>query len=147
MRPLALLAVGLFAASLLAEDKKPKVEEAIIGKWQMEKLDTGDPDAKPFPAEILATMSFTFKKGGKVVSPGPGGDEQEGEYKLDTAAKLKTIDLFKTGEKAAPGVFELDGDKLTICLNPSGSKRPSEIKADGKGVFVMVLKRVNDGGK
>jgi uncharacterized protein (TIGR03067 family) len=147
MRLLTLLAIGLFAGSLLAEDKKPKVEEAILGKWQMEKIDVGNPEAKLPPAEKLAKMSITFKKDGKLVSVlSPDGSETEGDYKLDATAKLNAIDITKTGEKTAnPGVFELDGDKLTICLNQTSSTRPSEIKADGKGVFVMVLKRVKDG--
>lgn len=148
MRLLALLAVGLLAGSLLADDKKPKDEEAILGKWQMEKIDTGSPNDKPPPAEALAKMSMTFKKDGKMVMVVANGSEIETEYKLDTTAKLKTIDLTDGGAKTtSPGVYELDGDKLTICLNQAKTTRPSEIKADGKFVLLFVLKRVKDGGK
>jgi uncharacterized protein (TIGR03067 family) len=167
MRLLALMAVGLLAGSLLIgcgpapamtspdtgdkkDDKKVKDEEAILGKWQMEKVDNGSPDDKPPPAETLAKMSMTFKKGGKMVTVVADGREIEGEYTLDTTAKLKTIDLTDSdsgAKTASPGVYELDGDKLTICVNPAKTTRPSEFKADGKFVLLFVLKRVKDGGK
>jgi uncharacterized protein (TIGR03067 family) len=147
MRVIALLAVGVFAGTLIAaddkKDDKKKDEEAILGKWQLQKMDSGDPKDPPLPAEALAKMTLTFKKDGKVANTDFQGKEHDGEYKLDTAAKPKTIDLGKDKDFSL-GVYELDGDTLKVCLLYGGKTRPTEFKADGKGTVVTIFKRVTD---
>jgi uncharacterized protein (TIGR03067 family) len=143
MRLLALLAAGLFAGSLLAADDKkdkPKDEEAILGTWKIEKFETGT--GKDPTAEEFAKARFTFMKDGKMVSVEPDGMETKMEFKLDPAAKPRAIDT-TLEKKTTAGIYELDGDTLKIAL-PLGDKRPTEMKADGKGVMVMTLKRVKD---
>jgi hypothetical protein len=40
-------------------------------------------------------------------------------------------------------VYELDGDTLKICMaDRPKSPRPTELKADGKGVALVTFKRV-----
>ncbi len=67
---------------------------------------------------------------------------KEGEYKLDPAAKVKTINLTKNG-RVSPGIYELDGDTLRICLaEGTAAARPTEMKPDAKSVALVTFKRV-----
>jgi uncharacterized protein (TIGR03067 family) len=148
MRLLALLAAGLFAGTLMAADDKkdkPKDEEAILGVWKVEKVDTGGADIRG--ADMVGKLRMAFKKGGKVAMPGPDGKENEADVKLDSTATPKTIDV-TTGEegKFTVGLYSLDGDTLTLAMAQSGSKtRPTELKADAKtGTVVMTMKRVKE---
>ena len=149
MRLLALLAAGLFAGTLIAaddkkDDKKGKDEEAIVGTWKVEKFDAGVPGGPT--AEELAKVRMTFKKDGKLAVLDPEGKEKEVGFKLDSAAKPKTIDI-ASGEKDhdAVGLYALESDTLTLAMGPSGSAtRPTELKADGKGIIVLTLKRVKE---
>jgi len=152
MRLLALLAAGLFAGAVMADDKKDekkvKDEEAILGTWKFVKFDDGS-DREP-QAEMVAMVAkfyFAFKKDGKMAVPDPSkkDTEKEGTFKLDPAAKTKAIDILVKGDKDTLGVYELDGDTLKLCTAPSGKMtRPTEFKADGKGTYVITLKRVKD---
>lgn len=150
MRLLALLAAGLFAGSLIAaddkkDDKKGKDEEAIIGSWKIDALDLGVKDGPS--ADALKDVRMVFKKEGKLGLVGPDGKAKDQEYKLDPAAKMKAIDIVADG-KTVPGLYELDGDTLKLCIffGPTTDKvaRPTEFKADGKGVAVLTLKRVKE---
>lgn len=146
MRPLALLAAALFVTALDAapvpkDKEKVKDEEAILGTWAIDKFDSGG-GAGP-SAEDVAKIRFVFKKDGKMtLTGGPNGELKDADFKLDPAAKLKTIDLIMDG-RTALGIYELDGDTLKLCV-AEGDKatRPEEMKADGKArIAVVTFKR------
>lgn len=137
-------ACGLIAADDKKDDKKAKDDTAILGAWKIDKFDTGGGPGGP-PQEALDKMRLVFKKDGKVtMAGGPSGEDMEGEFKMDPAAKPKSIDLSMMG-KTANGIYELDGDTLKLCIaEPPGSARPTEMKPDGKGIAVVTLKRVKE---
>lgn len=148
MRLLALLAAGLLAGTLQAEEKKGekkvKDEESILGVWKVEKYDVGLPDTER--TDRATKMVMTFTKGGKLTMSFNGADV-EMVYKLDSTAKPKAIDMTRDGI-TVPAVYELDGDTLAIC-SQAGAKegqkfvRPEGMKADAKkDVTLMTLKRV-----
>jgi uncharacterized protein (TIGR03067 family) len=62
----------------------------------------------------------------------------KGELKLGESAALKTIDFIKfknpNGDDMpdSAGLYKLEGDTLTLCVNNPGEPRPSEFKA-GEG--------------
>ena len=61
----------------------------------------------------------------------------ESEYR-----QVKAIDVIEDGD-VSPGIYELDGDTLKICVVEEGNVvRPTEMKPDAKGGAVMTLKRV-----
>jgi uncharacterized protein (TIGR03067 family) len=144
MRTLALLAALALTGSLAA-DKKAKDEEAIIGTWKVEKIETGGP--RNPSAEEIADMRITFKKDGKGVITGipqQSKPTSEFEYKINASAKLKTID-FTGADAKLVGIYELDGDSLKLCAaRGDRATRPTEFKADGKGVVIQTLKRVKE---
>lgn len=143
-RFLAMLTVITVTGCLPAADPA-KDEDAILGTWKVEKFDLGVPGGPS--REELETMRFIFKKDGKMaMAAGPRGETKEGEYKMDPAAKVKTIDLV-TVHRTQLGIYELNGDTLKICMTEGGqkdAKRPTEMKPDGKNIAVFTLKRVKD---
>ncbi len=154
MRLLSLLVAlalpALIVAAPVPKDKeKVKDDDAILGTWKIEKFDTGGAKDAP-PKEVVDNIRFIFEKDGVLrMTGGPGGEAMNGGFKLDSAAKVKTLDLTMTrpGEKpeAMLGLYELDGDTLKLCLTNGPNKvRPAEIKADGKDTAVIIFTRVKE---
>jgi uncharacterized protein (TIGR03067 family) len=138
------VAVGLIAAPTPKDKEKVKDEDAIQGTWKIESYDTGGRPGGP-QKEELEKMWLIFKKDSKMeMTGGPGGLSREGEYKMDPAAKPKSIDLITDG-RTAPGIYELDGDTLKLCIaEGKDAKRPTELKPDGMWIAVVTLKRVKE---
>ena len=63
----------LVAAPVPKEKPAVKDEEAILGTWSFEKIDSGDAKDDP-PSDVLASMRLEFKKDGW--GPGPLMDER-----------------------------------------------------------------------
>ena len=134
------MAFGLTAAPI--PKGKVKDEDALVGLWQVEKLDFG-PGAPAIPLDVTQ-MKFEFKAGGKMAMTMGEMPAKEGEYKLDPAAKVKTIDLTEN-DRLVPGIYELDGDTLKMCIaEGQNAARPAEMKPDGRNVAVVTLKRIKD---
>jgi uncharacterized protein (TIGR03067 family) len=149
MRLLTLLLAGLFAGTLhAADDKKdkPKDEDGIVGKWQMDKIDFG-PDT---PAEVNKDLTdgyFRFSAEKLVIKFPRDKELREGTYTLDPKTAPKGLDMTMKGDKEKRlALYELDGDTLKLCLTSSdGSPRPTKLEADPKKyVMVVTLKRIKD---
>jgi uncharacterized protein (TIGR03067 family) len=141
MRLLALLAAGLLAGGSIADDKKPKDEEAILGTWKVVTYDGGK--GVPVPsADELDKFSITFKEEDKAVFTLPEKVSENG-YTLDPTAKPKEIDI--TGKSGTSlGIYALDGNKLTLAIARGDRFRPTEFKTVEDQVLVATLKRVKD---
>ena len=127
-------------------DDKADVEKEFKkfhGVWTFESVEAG---GKKAPADELKGLTVTFagdkytvKKGDEVI--------QVGTQKLDPSKSPKAIDVTVTEglKKGAVmlGIYEIDGDTLTVCFDEEGKKRPTEFKsAAGSQTFVNVHKRV-----
>lgn len=146
-RTLPLLSLLLLTPAAFPADPPkdmPKDADALLGKWDVVKVDFGD-DLIDIPVADVGKAYFSFQRGGKVAKRFFDDQaETEGEYKLDSAASPKTIDLSIKGEKQKRlGLYRLDGDTLTLCVYSSTFEtRPKELKADGKTYLgVITLKR------
>jgi len=135
-----LVAVGVANAAPVPKGKpKPKDEDAILGAWQLETMEV---NGKVLPAATEG-MRFTFKKGNLQLSLVGKPKVQDGTFKLDTVAKPKAIDIDEGRGRNSLGIYELDGNKLKICLDEGKAPaRPTEFKAARKGVLVFTLTRV-----
>jgi uncharacterized protein (TIGR03067 family) len=76
---------------------------------------------------------------------GGGGDrvEAEGTYELDPSKTPKWIDITGKDRKVL-GIYRLDGDKLTICLNEhADGDRPTRFASEpgSRNDLLMVLRR------
>ena len=132
------LAAG-FAFAAPVPKAKVKDEEAIQGQWKVidRQLD-GKPADKDYK-EALATIDkdkFSVQGGGKQ------RDEVMG-YKID--AGKKEIDLTPAQgnpDAAVKGLYELDGDTLTIAIGMGNAgMRPKEVKP-GLGIAYLKLQRI-----
>jgi uncharacterized protein (TIGR03067 family) len=136
----AFVAIGIAAA---ADEKADKDLKALHGTWTFYAHIA---NGKKTSAEDLKKMTITFegnkftvKSGDKVI--------QTGTHKLDSSKDLKTVDAKVTeGEGRGTtmlGIYEIKGDVLRACFDPSGKKRPKEFKSEeGSGTFLVVNKRV-----
>jgi uncharacterized protein (TIGR03067 family) len=143
---MTLLTAGLLllgAGWLTADDKSEKDQEAFQGTWQLETLNQAGNAA---PAEQLKGIVFLLKDNTYTISMG-GKEVEKGTFKLDSSKKPKTVDFeIQSGNdkgKKQPGIYEIEGDTLKLCLAfPGESDRPKELaaKADTKTIY-SVLKR------
>lgn len=139
---LGLVAVLALAAAACSEDVKAK----LVGEWQMV---SGEADGQPPPDALKDSFRLTFAKDGSYtikMASGNGQDrEVKGTYKTKADAKPMEIDMTEQrGEqkREMPGIMELDGDKLKICLSRQSSTRPTEFSGAKSGFVYIELKRV-----
>jgi uncharacterized protein (TIGR03067 family) len=151
MRGVALVVMAsstVFCTALVragAPDDKPRTDqEQILGTWEVASSEEGGKDV----GESFRGMKVVFTKDRLKLMP---KDETEAalqmDYKLDPQKKPKQIDTTHELDPGKPisqlGIYELDVDKLKICLEAAGRGRPDkfETKANGSA-HLMILKRI-----
>jgi uncharacterized protein (TIGR03067 family) len=113
------------------------------GTWMVELVEAG---GKEVPIDMFKGMTVTFEGDRYTVKM---GDEvvQAATQKLDPSKSPKTLDgtLAEGPNKGTVilGIYEISGDKLKVCFDPEGKKRPTEFKtAAGSQTTLAVYKRV-----
>ena len=143
---LSLVIVLAFGAHLGADDKNDKAKEdkqKIQGAWKLMSFEVagkGDDDTKDENRELII-------EGDKISVKNDGKDIEKDSFTLDPAKEPKVIDLITLSgndkDKKRPGIYELDGDNLKICIDEKGEKRPTAFATkEGDGLVLVVLKRV-----
>jgi uncharacterized protein (TIGR03067 family) len=129
------LARGDGASKAKADGKK------IQGTWKPVTAVLG---GKPFPDELLKTMTLVLTDGKYTVTVGELTDE--GTVKLDPAKEPRAMDIVGTKGpnqgKTILAIYELTDTTLRICYDLSGKARPKEFKtkADTQ-LFLVEYKR------
>jgi uncharacterized protein (TIGR03067 family) len=107
--------------------KKDAETPTIVGSWKLEKMTMA---GKELPAKELV---FEFTRDGKMLAHDPGRPERElGTYKLDQANRPAEIDWFldSKNEQTLRGIFRINGDTLTICIDDGlDSVRPARFES------------------
>jgi uncharacterized protein (TIGR03067 family) len=139
-----LLAVSAAAAGAQEGDLAQKEVAALQGAWKVVSLNEEGrkvPEAKI--KERIGDGRLTFA-GNKVSFKNPKGEKEEGTYKVDPTGRPKTIDVMPgTGDakgKTLLGLYNLEGDELTLCIGGLDDPRPAKIEG-GRDITLMVLKR------
>jgi uncharacterized protein (TIGR03067 family) len=136
----AIFVCFLLATTLVAAE--PVTVKQIIGSW---KCVSATIDGRPLAGDTVGQLRLTMtadryktERGDQVLF--------DSTYTIDPAKSPAQIDMVGTeGElkgKAAPGIFKLDGDVLTICYVMPGKERPKTFESEPQsGVFLVTWKR------
>lgn len=125
------------AAARAAEDKD---QAKFQGTWT---FTAHEMDGKATPEADLKKMTITFA-GDKFAVKMDGQVVQAGTQKLDSSKKPSTVDAVVTeGEGKGTtmlGIYEISGDTVKFCFDPTGKKRPTALKG-GPGLDAGTLKK------
>jgi uncharacterized protein (TIGR03067 family) len=112
------------------------------GTWGFKSLVVG---GNQIPAAMIGSSKIVMN-GDRFYTHSPEGDYL-GEFRIDVQRTPMLLDIHfiegpHSGEVAF-GIFELDGDQLTICLGLVGASRPTEfISKQGTMHALEILERV-----
>ncbi len=128
------------------DDALKKEAQRLQGKWTCVSIETrGDKlvgqDFKDCKAD------FTFNPDNLVVKS--ANKTETWSFRIDPASNPKSIDVIFENEEGkkqtARGIFEVEGDKLTLCWSLNDEARPKEFKSKPKSsIAVIVLKRAKN---
>ena len=127
MRPLAAFALLLVAPALVAAPvpKELRAGPGHIGKWQNVNVDPKNPAVITSRGQLLyfgADGSFTFRDEG-ASGPAPAPTQR---VAFDPKSGHVQHSMIAANEMLRLGVYKIEGDRLTMNLNPSpGKPRPS----------------------
>lgn len=137
---IAIVSLTVATASSGGEDKGDEVLKKIQGAW---KFVSQEMSGKARPEDELKGLKVTFT-GDKWAVTMDGKLVQGGTHKFDTSKKPVHVDaLVREGEGKGEkmlGIFEMKGDKLYVCFDPSGKERPTSFKS-AEGQFSAVVQR------
>jgi uncharacterized protein (TIGR03067 family) len=141
------LFVPPFTCDYTRADERDKDQEKLQGTWKfVEAID----DGKAAPQELIAKWAIKIagdKMTVVIVVPGEPEESHSVTFKLDSTKKPKASDAVPQDGpqkgKTLPGIYEIEGDSLKICLpNKETANRPTEFASPKKSdLGLMVLKR------
>src|SRR5262249_36850496 len=112
--------------------------ERLQGSWRTLSYRENGREA---PADLVRRIRIVFA--GDKVSFSNGEKEWEATFRLDPAANPKQIDIErKKDEKQGRGIYRLEKDTLTLCLDDFTGERPTEFASEaGKRIALLVFQR------
>jgi len=130
----ASLALTAFAAD-------PPDARAIQGSWIPVKAELS---GQPMAEAVLKSISMKLTDGKYEVLV--GGHPDNGTYSLDPKSKPKSLTVVGTegpnSGKTFPSIYEIKGDRLRICYDLSGMKRPEEFRSvAGTKLYLVTYNR------
>lgn len=126
-----LLMVGSCCESL-ADDPKP-----LAGTWALKASTLGGRDHnEDFKGMVLKIEGNNYVVGFDTV-------EDKGTLTVGTAKDHKTIDLKTKPDglfkgRTMPGIYKIDGDTLTLCVNTEQPDRPTKYEAPEKTPLMLL---------
>jgi uncharacterized protein (TIGR03067 family) len=127
MKCWAFLSVVALSASCSSQnasrfvDAGPNAEKDIRRVWIAKEIET---DGKRHNREHVDLVTWTFGPS-SLVKTGERYDEQEDycDYALNTNVLPNRLTLTAPSSKPIPGIFELNGSRLRVCLRRFGSDK------------------------
>jgi uncharacterized protein (TIGR03067 family) len=120
------------ACSGPGSDERSKADRAALqGEWEIVSAES---NGEPPPPGMLDGAKFAFS-GDNLTLLG-----KEGTFELDATQSPRRIDFIR-GKGRQLGIYELDGDRLKLCVGPADD-RPTEFKTQPRTDHsLFVLKR------
>lgn len=117
-----------------ADDSDPK---PLAGTWSIHAALLGGRD------HLEDYQGMTLAVDGNKYVVGFGTVKDEGTLTVGTTKEHKTIDLKTKPDglfkgRTMPGIYKIDGDKLTICVNTEKSDRPTKYEAPEKTPLMLL---------
>jgi uncharacterized protein (TIGR03067 family) len=132
--------VCVCVASVALGDDSARAKEdgkKMEGNWKPVTAELG---GKPYPDEILKTMTLVLADGKYTVTV--GGQPDEGKVKLDPAKEPRAMDIVGTKGpnqgKTILAIYELTDSTLRVCYDLSGKARPKEFKTKPDTLLFLV---------
>jgi uncharacterized protein (TIGR03067 family) len=135
-RPTVIVALGMLV--LAVNSARADDQEKIQGIRTYSKMLE---DGEDVPAAELAMQTIEFK-GNKMIIRHGSTIDKEYEFTLNASKKPSAIDFKGPSGKTEPGIYDLDGDTLRICMAEAGRERPAKFESPvGSKVTYIVLKK------
>jgi uncharacterized protein (TIGR03067 family) len=136
--------VGWLRAADSRADAIMKERKRLAGSWQAVAYVQ---DGKKAPANEVRKLTLVISADGKLAVEREGKTFMAGATQLDPAAKPAAIDISHlAGEvdgRASLGIYNLEGDTLTICRAAPGKNRPAKFTSRaGSGHTLLACKRI-----
>jgi uncharacterized protein (TIGR03067 family) len=120
-----------------ADEKADKEIAKLTGEW---KVESATFDGNAVPAQQSDLMGFTIE-GKKIVAKANPNDPAT--LTIDPLATPAVMDTTDAKGTVNPGIYKLEGEKLTICSAWPGDPRPAAFESPkGKRYVLMVATRV-----
>jgi uncharacterized protein (TIGR03067 family) len=116
--------------------------DKLKGTWLLVEGMVAGKTVRPPKGDV---STYTFTKDNKLTVKTTGKPESQGTFKIDPAKTPMEIDFIHEAamgrRKVDQGIYKIDGDNLTIAMEPSrpGANRPTTL--DSKTAIIMTFKR------
>ena len=125
IQPILAVAAGLFLAFQSGEARPGKQLDELQGQWLL--VETAD-TARVDRGDDSIRMTI---KGNEIVTTFAGLTTNRGAFKAGLLNGVTTIDMEFANGRAVQGIYQLDGDTLTICIDEADRGRPSTLAPSG----------------
>ena len=133
----AALSVFVLLAPEALADAKADEFQALKSEWTVAKATLGGNNI----FESLKVLQFTIHDDGKYTAK-LGEMKDEGAFTLDVSATPKSMIIKPTGgpskDKTLKGIYQLDGNMLTICYDMEGKVTPMKFESTAENKFLLV---------
>jgi uncharacterized protein (TIGR03067 family) len=141
---MSVVVVGGLAHGAPALKDRPEAGPGLAGDWEAVELTVG---GRPLDLKGVRTGYRFTPDGRRGQIHGGRAPDRLDPFVADPRARPAAIDLMDAAKPGGPvsvGIYRVDGDRLTLCLVPIGTPRPTEVGPPAAGTR-YVLRRLATG--